>query len=298
MSPTPARLRWAVALGAWEPSAPEFAFLLGLLAEEERAPVLRFRQEADQRRALVSRLMQRAAAAAALGLPAAGVVVRRTRGSKPYAANQLDKPHAPNWNYSVSHEGEYVILAAEPVCICGCDVAAPRTARPRRPGQPPEPLEAFFRSFEQQFTAREWESIRFAGSEAEQEGMFRKLWSLKEAFVKATGEGLGFELGLIEFQLDGSTASASVRGEPAEGWAFHLHELGQGHWVAVARAPLSAVVDAWGGFKATFQKTAFAPGEWQEQLHAPEPPFTMLSVGDLVPQDQRAAYAAAGGELL
>lgn len=98
------RLRWAVALGAWEPAAPEFDFLLGLLPEEERAPVLRFRQEADKRRALVSRLLQRAAAATALGLPHAEVVVRRTRGSKPYAANALDKPHAPNWNYSVSHE--------------------------------------------------------------------------------------------------------------------------------------------------------------------------------------------------
>lgn len=36
----------------------------------------------------------------------------------------------------------------------------------------------------------------------------RKLWSLKEAFVKATGEGLGFELGLIEFQLSGSTGES------------------------------------------------------------------------------------------
>ncbi len=38
----------------------------------------------------------------------------------------------------------------------------------------------------------------------------RKLWSLKEAFVKATGEGLGFELGLIEFQLAGSTGRCRV----------------------------------------------------------------------------------------
>lgn len=91
----------------------------------------------------------------------------------------LELPLSPTPPYLLSlplpfqMQGEYVILAAEPVCICGCDVAAPRTARPRRPGQPPEPLEAFFRSFEQQFTAREWEAIRSAGSEAEQEGTFR-----------------------------------------------------------------------------------------------------------------------------
>jgi hypothetical protein len=29
-------------------------------------------------------------------------------------------------------------------------------------------------------------------------------------------------------------------------WAFYLQELGRGHWVSVAKAPLEAVVDAWG----------------------------------------------------
>lgn len=41
-------------------------------------------------------------------------------------------------------------------------------------------------------------------------------------------------------------ATACLLGEPQRQWAFHLHELGGGHWAAVARAPLSAVVDAWG----------------------------------------------------
>ncbi len=116
--------------------------------------------------------------------PSAG----RRSGCRPHLHAKLVEPHLPPYEAS-SHlaipnsqplppfchmpQGEYVVLAAEPVCICGCDVAAPRTARPRRPGQPPEPLEAFFRSFEQQFTAREWEAIRAAGGEGEQEGTFR-----------------------------------------------------------------------------------------------------------------------------
>lgn len=52
------------------------------------------------------------------------------------------------------------------------------------------------------------------------------------------------------------------------------------------------------GFKATFQKTAFAAGEWQQQLQAPEPAFTMLSVADLLPEDRRAGYEAVGGDLV
>jgi hypothetical protein len=44
-----------------------------------------------------------------------------------------------------------VVLAAEPVCICGVDVAAPQQVR--RSQQ--EPLEAFFAHFERQFTPAE-----------------------------------------------------------------------------------------------------------------------------------------------
>ena len=44
-----------------------------------------------------------------------------------------------------------MVLAAEPVCICGVDVAAPQQVR--RSQQ--EPLEAFFAHFERQFTPAE-----------------------------------------------------------------------------------------------------------------------------------------------
>lgn len=48
-------------------------------------------------------------------------------------------------------QGDYVVLAAEPVCISGVDVAAPQQVR--RSQQ--EPLEAFFAHFERQFTPAE-----------------------------------------------------------------------------------------------------------------------------------------------
>ncbi|KAL4448944.1 hypothetical protein ABPG77_007661 [Micractinium sp. CCAP 211/92] len=293
------RLRWAVQTAAWgaRVGPEEWAFLLSLLQEDERQQCLRHRQLEDQRRALVARLLARRAAAVSLGLPQSAVDCRRTKGGKPYVANDLpgkaDGP-APNWNYSVSHEGDYVILAAEPVCICGCDVVAPLRRRRRAN----EPLAAFLARFDRQFTPAERQRIRSAGGDAEQEAEFSKLWALKEAYVKATGEGLGFDLGKVEFSISGNTATASLLGLPQQEWAFHLHELGAGHWAAVARAPLSAVVDAWGGFKATFCKPALSAGELHRQLEAAEPPFQLLSVADLVPLDQRDAYEDAGGDLL
>jgi hypothetical protein len=38
----------------------------------------------------------------------------------------------------------------------------------------------------------------------------RRLWNLKEAFVKATGEGLGFPLGDVEFEISGSTGGQAA----------------------------------------------------------------------------------------
>lgn len=105
MSQEAGRLRWAVQVEAWSPGHAEFELLLSLLPEAERCACTRFRQAQDRKRALVSRLLQRAAAAAALGLRHGGALsVQRTRGNKPYVAGAHRPSHAPNWNYSVSHE--------------------------------------------------------------------------------------------------------------------------------------------------------------------------------------------------
>ena len=40
--------------------------------------------------------------------------------------------------------------------------------------------------------------------------MFRRHWSLKEAYVKARGDGIGFELGQCEFVFEGDCRSADT----------------------------------------------------------------------------------------
>ena len=48
-------------------------------------------------------------------------------------------------------QGDYVVLAAEPVCICGIDVAAPPQARAGRL----QCAEVLFKAFQNQFTSNE-----------------------------------------------------------------------------------------------------------------------------------------------
>lgn len=97
------RLRLAVRM--WPSAeAAETEYLLSLLSEDARALVQRHTREDDRRRALAARLLERTAASAALRLPLTSVRLSRTRGGKPYVTNPVSKTHAPNWNFSVSHE--------------------------------------------------------------------------------------------------------------------------------------------------------------------------------------------------
>lgn len=48
-------------------------------------------------------------------------------------------------------QGDYVVLAAEPLCICGVDVAAPMQLRP----QANRGLDSLFNSFRKQLTDNE-----------------------------------------------------------------------------------------------------------------------------------------------
>ncbi|DBA79377.1 TPA: hypothetical protein ACH3X2_000024 [Trebouxia sp. C0005] len=176
----PAVCRWAVKVDNWQPEQGEWKFLLRLLSSEVRAEVQRYKFEADQRRCLVSRLLQRKCVRDVCSVPFSEVNIQRTKGGKPFCANHCHPLAAPNFNFNVSHEGGYVVLAAEPVCICGIDVAAPPEARSAKTQTPAE----LFRAFDKQFTAEEWTCIKAAGNEAEQMQAFQRHWSLKEVHVQ------------------------------------------------------------------------------------------------------------------
>ena len=454
-----ARLRWAVNIDKWHPEGDhegeEFQFLLSLLPSNERADCLKMMFMPDKKRALVSRLLQRAACSRVTSVPHAEVRINRTKGRKPFMVRDFDNndtttttvhlPHAPNFNFNVSHEGDFVVLASEPSAICGVDVAAPGQARRRgKDGRMPT-AEEMLQTFSDVFTPHEKEQIRAAGTPGGEGGggsddeeddnakeeVFRRHWSLKESLVKAMGVGLALELGRAEFHTggvaggggggggegsagggegsaggegeeegggvsrrtsdgsDGSigggggggggggddddddetvehatakptkmrrnslrrsllmfgasmkrvfvsdgggdhepTAAAAVGaaavgvgnggmetarlildGSPKPKWRFFMQPLGESkaarpgesgggqHWVTVSRGPTEDVTDANGEFSASWRKPTFTEEEWEAVLNAPSPFFSLLSVGDLVPEHLKGAYEEAGGDV-
>eukprot|EP00798_Chlamydomonas_sp_ICE-L_P007540 gene7540-689_t len=205
------RQRWMFNTSEWSPSPNELSKLLRLLPASEAADVQRFVRPVDQHRALISRLMQRSCISKLFGVPLTEVRISRTKGRKPFADPGLNKGEAVNFNFNVSHEGDYVVLASEPICLVGIDVAAPQQLR--RPGSSTslaaalESMQGQLSPVEGQWSPLTWELVMsFEKDEAKMEACFQRLWSLKEgqslqsavpllpnAFIKARDDGVGFE---------------------------------------------------------------------------------------------------------
>lgn len=129
-------LRWAVNVAAWKPTPQQWQLVLSALPQETRQKCLTYRQVADQKRAVVSQVLQRACVSRLLGDPWQQVVLGRTKGSKPFYAGSSSRQDAPNFNYNVSHEVGLVdaqhTAAAHPVCTTAQATPERHRRRPSR----------------------------------------------------------------------------------------------------------------------------------------------------------------------
>ena len=242
-----------------------------------------------------------------------GILIGTTKGRKPYLETtkepfrslydgvEVENMVAPNFNYNVSHDGHYVVLASEGFCVCGCDVSSPQSVRKRGDATPQtmESLQKVLRSFDKQLTPREWKDVYSRGDAENVEQRFMQYWSLKEAFVKAIGMGLGYDLGLVEFDIDDvtntATLSYSEEKYKSHEWSFNLHSLPDGHWVSVARGPPTSITDAHGGFTETFRMPTIDDDSLSFHLHqVKEPSFEFLTVEDILSLLVRSCAAVAG----
>jgi 4'-phosphopantetheinyl transferase len=226
----------------------------------------------DRQRKLASRLLARHCCAKAFDLRLDAVDMRRTKGGKPFCGN---KSPYPCFTFNVSHEGNYVVLAAESDCVVGVDVSAPENLRPGWTGKSKGAQDLAKKGLKESFGREEWARVE---ASPEPYLAFQQHWACKEAYSKAIGIGV---------QLDFSTATFGIqaRGDrfavtAPDGWAIDVAPL-RDHWVCVARGPVSAVVDKNGDFKATLKRSA----RFAEALGAQPPAFEKVDVAALLPQE-------------
>lgn len=97
-------LRWAVNVAAWNPTDKQWQLVLSCLPQEAQDRCLKYRQRDDQKRAVISQVLQRACVSRLLGEEWQAVDLQRTKGSKPFYAGSRRRNDAPNFNFNVSHE--------------------------------------------------------------------------------------------------------------------------------------------------------------------------------------------------
>lgn len=207
------RLRW---LHPDTADAPTLAAWHGTLDAEEQKAAARFRSEADRRAYVAAHALARAMLAEAAGRPAQDWRFRRTSHGKP----ELATAHALPWlRFSLSHTRSLVACALAAEDDIGLDVEALS-----RPEASPGLAERYFAPAEAALLAAQPRAARHA--------TFLRIWTLKEAYVKATGEGIAAGLSSFAVTLD-PPRLAFAPGDPAR-WRLMQWQPTPGHILAMA----------------------------------------------------------------
>lgn len=201
-----------------------------LLSADEAERAGRFRFERDRQSFVATRAALRTLAGSYLGIPPEGVV---------FSYGDKGKPAVEGLSSNVSHAGDVALAAFAPSGRVGVDVEVMR---------PEVEMLALARRF---FTASENGALARLSDDELARG-FYGCWTCKEAFVKATGDGLSFDLDRIEVAVyPEGPALLSVDGsaEAARSWTLSPVEAGPGYAAAVAADSPGAeiVVRDWHG---------------------------------------------------
>jgi 4'-phosphopantetheinyl transferase len=189
-----------------------------VLSPDERFRCGRFRAEHDRRDYAAAHALLRTALSRHADTGPADWRFGRSPGGKPH----VDAPHAPSFN--LSHTHGVVACAVAFDLPLGVDV---------------ERIDRRMSAAAIDAVARRCFShgeVRALGRAVRADARFCELWTLKEAFIKATGAGLSQPLNTVAFDLDDD---ASIRFLPACGvnaaeWRFALYAPSPHSRLAVA----------------------------------------------------------------
>lgn len=200
-----------------------------MLDPGERERAARFRSEEHAHQFLVTRALQRSV----LSCYAPDIAPAEWR----FVSGERGKPElGPGFtglglNFNVSHSARLVVMAVTRAELVGVDVESL--------GARDAPLDLARRYF----TADEARQLSEVPA-AEQQLLFYRLWTLKEAWLKAKGTGVAHGLAEISFGFDtaGTLQQVAMPGDEPARWQFWQGQSGRQHLVAVAasnsRSPL------------------------------------------------------------
>jgi 4'-phosphopantetheinyl transferase len=207
---------------ATEPLQPaEWLRWLDLLDDDERGRAGRFWLERDRRDFVAAHALLRRMLTRHLDLPSKDWRFATGPFGKPVVAPQIKLGDV---DFSLAHTNGLVAAAMSMGGKIGLDT------------EEIDPAKADLANAETYFAPAEVELLLSVPS-AERSHCFFQLWTLKEAFLKAIGTGLGTPLGSFAFSFDPIRISfASGAAFDPEDWHFAVVPVGARHILSVAMA--------------------------------------------------------------
>lgn len=197
---------------------------LEVLTEAERTRALDLPRASRRLEHVTAWWLARRALAARSGLRAEDLRFERDDNGRPVVVGPAAAV-AAGLRVSVSHTAAVAAVVVAERFEVGVDVE--RLDRP-------EPLDRLARRVFARSEREAWSAL----SEATRRARFFELWTLREAYLKARGLGMGAPLHAFAFDLDapgGLVFSAQPDFEPRpEAWRFEVGPLGEDHRLAVA----------------------------------------------------------------
>ena len=211
---------WLARDAQWQD--PELlAGLPEILSEDERARVARMALPEGKHQQLVTRALTRQVLSHYLPeVPPAAWRFTRSEHGRPSVSAEM-RGDARALHFSLAHTAGLVVMAVARVPEIGVDVE-------RAGGRAPLAVARRY------FSADEIDELESL-PEAEQPRRFQRLWTLKEAYLKAIGTGVSGGLSSMAFHIEGNAVRFERAGEPgASRWVFREFNLGEEFLLALA----------------------------------------------------------------
>lgn len=205
-------------------SPEEESKFLTLLSPDEIQRALRFRFPQHKRRFIAARGILRSLLGRYLNTAPQAITFLYTEHGKPYLQNTP-------LQFNVSHSHEMAVFAFTKACDIGVDI---------------EKIENDFKEgvAQRYFSIEEYEQLMLLPEELRAFAFYR-IWALKEALIKAIGEGLHFSLASFSVSLSDPIFEVTLEGDPPATWYFQTFAVHPEYQAAFATSQAVENVSHW-----------------------------------------------------
>lgn len=214
--------RLACNVSQWSPSEEEYSNALSFLKTNEMCRISRFRFQYDAKLAIVGRLLMQYILAERFDKK---MLLNRTKANKPCIHehkpncklyDQFQEGH--DFQFNISHHGDYAVGVGATCQSLGVDVMKYESDRYCTPDELIDAMKG-------QLTEQEYRHIQQSEFPLK---CFYRIWTLKESYIKAVGDGLQIDLAKLDFVLKENNSENKmvidtdlyIHGKKQRSWIF------------------------------------------------------------------------------